>query len=55
MWRALPKTQKCVVTCYSPCDTTSTAATVAVTTGGVSLQPWTTRGSMETKNNNFAK
>jgi hypothetical protein len=41
MWSALPKTQKCVVT-Y---DNTPTAATVAVTTGKVSLRPCTVRGT----------
>ncbi len=34
---------------YSLCDDTSTAATAAVTTGGVLLQPWAARESIETK------
>jgi hypothetical protein len=55
MWSALPKTQKCDVTLsYSPCEDTPTAATIAVTTGGVSLRPRTARGSMKTKKNIFA-
>jgi hypothetical protein len=38
MWRALQNSQRRVVTLrYSPCDDTPTAATVAITTGGVSL------------------
>ncbi len=38
MWSALPTTQKCIGTlCYSPYDDTPTAATVAVTTNGLSL------------------
>jgi hypothetical protein len=53
---AIPKTQKCVVTLsYSPCDDTPTAATVAVTTDGVSIWPCTPRGSMETKKSIFCK
>jgi hypothetical protein len=44
MLSAVPKTHKCVVTLYySPCDDTPTAATVAVTTGGVSLRAFTAR------------
>jgi hypothetical protein len=39
--------------CYSPYNDTLTAAAVAVKTGGVSLQPWTARGSVETKKNIF--
>ncbi len=35
---------------YSLCDNTSTAGTVAVTTGGVLLQPWAARESIKTKN-----
>ncbi len=35
---------------HSPCDDAPNAATVAVTTGRVSLQPWTPKWSMETKN-----
>jgi hypothetical protein len=54
MWSALPRTQECIVTlCYSPCDDTPTAATEAVTTGGVSLWPGTARGRKETKKNIF--
>ncbi len=35
---AIPKTQRpFVALCYSPCDDTPTAATVALTAGGVSL------------------
>jgi hypothetical protein len=50
MWSLLPKTQRCVVTLsYIPCDDTPNAATVAVTTGGVSLRPCTARGSKKTK------
>jgi hypothetical protein len=38
MWSALPKMQRHVVTlCYSPCEDTPTAATVALMTGGVLL------------------
>jgi hypothetical protein len=38
MWSALPKIQRRVKTLrYSSCDDTPTAATIAVTTGGVSL------------------
>ncbi len=38
MWSALPKTQRRVVTlCYSLCEDTPIAATVALTTSGVSL------------------
>ncbi len=44
MWSSLPKAQDCLVTqCYSPWDDTPTNATVAVTTGGVSLQLCTAR------------
>jgi hypothetical protein len=37
MWSALPKTQRRVKLRYSPRDDTPTAATLAVTTGRVSL------------------
>jgi hypothetical protein len=38
MWSALPKTQRSVLNSrYSPRDYAPTAATVAITTGGVSL------------------
>jgi hypothetical protein len=40
MWSALPKTQKCVVTlCYSPCNNTPTAATIAETTAPEFIDP----------------
>jgi hypothetical protein len=39
---------------HRPCDNTPTAATVAETTGGVSLWPCTARGIMKTNKTPFS-
>ncbi len=46
-----------VTLCHSPipCDDTPTAATLALTTGGVPLRPCTARASMESQNEIFCK